>query len=76
MMFSMCHCWSRTSPGKGGWMKKSDQMKSNAGDDESGKYKVEVIWDSAMYARESELGHLPGLHYLVLWKRYPEEENI
>ena len=25
MMFSMCHCWSRTPPGRGGWMKKSDK---------------------------------------------------
>ena len=46
----------------------------NAGDD-SGEYKVEVIWDSAVYARESESGHLSGLYYLVSWKGYPEEEN-
>ena len=43
--------------------------------DDSGKYKVEAIRDSAVYARESELGHLPGLYYLVSWKGYPEEEN-
>ena len=30
----------------------------NAGDDESGKYKVEAIRDSAVYARESESGCL------------------
>ena len=46
----------------------------DAGDD-SGKYEVEAIWDSAVYARESESGHLPGLYYLVSWKGYPEEEN-
>ena len=46
----------------------------NDGDD-SGEYKVEVIWDSAVYARESKSGHLPGFYYLVSWKRYPEEEN-
>ena len=45
----------------------------NAGDKE--EYKVEVIWDSVVYARELELGHLPGLYYLVFWKGYPEEEN-
>ena len=33
--------------------------------DNSGEYKVEAIWDSAVYARELELGHLPGLYYLV-----------
>ena len=51
------------------------QMEFDAGDDESGEYKVEAIRDSAVYARESESGHLPGLYQLVLWKGYPEEEN-
>ena len=46
----------------------------DAGDD-SGEYKVEVIRDSAVYAKESESGHLPGFYYLVSWKRYSEEEN-
>ena len=39
------------------------------------KYKVKAIWDSAVYASKSESGQLPGLYYLVAWKRYPEEEN-
>ena len=43
--------------------------------DNSGEYEVEAIWDSAVYARESKSGHLPGLYYLVSWKGYPEEEN-
>ena len=47
----------------------------DAGNDKSEKYKVEGIWDNAVYSRESESVHLPGLYYLVLWKRYPEEEN-
>ena len=42
----------------------------------SGEYEVEAIWDSTVYARKSESGHLPGLYYLVSWKGYPEEENI
>ena len=50
-------------------------MEFEAGNNESGEYKVEAIWDSAVYARESKLGHLPGLYYLVSWKQYPEEEN-
>ena len=36
---------------------------------------MEVIWDSAVYAKESESGHLPDLYYLVSWKGYPKEEN-
>ena len=47
----------------------------DAGDNDSGEYEVEAIRDSAVYARESESGHLPGLYYLVSWKGYPEEEN-
>ena len=35
-------------------------MKFDASDNE--EYKVEVIWDSAIYAKESESGHLPGLY--------------
>ena len=46
----------------------------DAGDD-SGEYEVEAIWDSAVYARESKLGNLPGLYYLMSWKGYLEEEN-
>ena len=41
----------------------------------NGKYEVEAIRDSVVYAKESESGHLPGLYYLVFWKGYPEEEN-
>ena len=47
----------------------------DASDDDSGEYKVEVIRNSAVYTRESESGHLPGLYYLILWKKYPEKEN-
>ena len=43
--------------------------------DKNGEYKVEAIWDSKVYARESESGHLLDLYYLVSWKIYLEEEN-
>ena len=36
----------------------------DAGDD-SGEYEIEVIWDSAVYVRESKSGHPLGLYYLV-----------
>ena len=35
----------------------------------SGEYEVEAIWDSAIYARDSESGHLSGFYYLVSWQR-------
>ena len=40
------------------------------------KYKLERIWDSAVYAKKLATGYLPGLYYLVSWKSYPKEENI
>ena len=40
----------------------------------SKKYEVEAIWNSAVYANKAK-GHLPGLYYLVAWKKYSEEEN-
>ena len=43
-------------------------------DDNSKEYKVEAIWDSAVYTRELE-GHLSRLFYLVAWKGYPNKEN-
>ena len=48
-------------------------FKFEAGDDK--EYEVDGIWDSAVYAKESAIGQLPGLYYLVSWKGYLEEEN-
>ena len=42
---------------------------------ENKEYKVEAIHDNIVYAKEMDK-HLSGLYYLILWKRYPEEENI
>ena len=39
------------------------------------EYKVEAIWDSTVYAKESESGHLSGFYYQVSLKRYLKEEN-
>ena len=50
-----------------------DVEKLDAGD--KGKYELEAIRDSTVYAKETELGHLLDLYYLVSWKRYPEEKN-
>ena len=55
--------------------KEVGQMEFDAGDNNSGEYEVEAIWDSAVYTRESESGHLLSLYYLVSCKGYPEEEN-
>ena len=59
-----------------GWVDKEvRQMEfDNDNGNNSGEYKVEAIWDSMVYAKESE-GHLPGLYYLVSWKRYSKKEN-
>ena len=48
---------------KGRVGKEVRQMEFDASDNK--EYKVEAIWDSAVYVKESESGHLPGLDYLV-----------
>ena len=58
-----------------GRLDENNAAELDAGDNDSGEYKVEAIWDSAVYAKESESGHLLVLYYLVSWKKYPEEEN-
>ena len=58
---------------KGRMSKKVPEL--DVGDEDSEEYKVEAIWDSAVYANKLESGHLLGLYYLVAWKGYPEEEN-
>ena len=44
--------------------KTAEQLKFEAGGDNE-EYEVESICDSAVYARESETGHLLGLYNLV-----------
>ena len=45
-------------------------------DDSQGeKYDVEVISDSAVYAKKSESNQLPGLYYLISWKNFTGEKN-
>ena len=39
------------------------QLELNVGDGED--YKVEAIWDSTVYTKESESDHLLGFNYLV-----------
>ena len=41
------------------------QIEFDVGDNDNREYEVEVIRDSAVYTRELESGHLPGLYYLV-----------
>ena len=50
------------------------QLEFEAGDDK--EYKINGIRDNAVYIKESTIGQLPGLYYLVLWKGYLEEKNI
>ena len=51
-----------------------EQLEFEAGSNNK-KYEVEGICNSAVYARESEAGHLPGLYYLVPWKGYTKDES-
>ena len=53
--------------------KRMTELESEAGN--SKEYKVEALWESAVYASKLELGQLSGLYYLVAWNNYPKEEN-
>ena len=50
------------------------QLKFKAGSNNE-EYKVESICNSAVYARELKAGNLPGLYYLVFWKRYLKDKS-
>ena len=54
--------------------KTAEQLEFKAGGDNE-EYEVEGIRNNAVYARETEAGHLPGLYYLVSWKGYPKDES-
>ena len=47
----------------------------DSGNMDSKEYKLEAIWDSAVYANELESSYLSGFYYLVAWKNYPKDEN-
>ena len=44
--------------------KTAEQLEFESGGNNK-EYKVEGICDSAVYARELEVGHLPGFYYLI-----------
>ena len=44
--------------------------------DDNAKYKIETIWNYAIYAKKLKAGHLLKLYYLILWKGYLKKENI
>ena len=46
--------------------KKVKQIEFDVGDNDSREYKVEAIWDSAVYAKDSKSDNLSDLYYLVL----------
>ena len=54
--------------------KTAEQLELEAGGDNE-EYEVESICDSAVYAKELEVGHLLGFYYLVSWKNYFEDKS-
>ncbi len=39
------------------------------------EYEIKAIIDSMVYGQQANSNQMPDLYYLILWKRYPEEEN-
>ena len=50
-------------------------LKLNVGNKDSKKYKMEAIYNSAVYVNELKSGHLPSFYYLIAWKGCFEEQN-
>lgn len=46
-------------------------IESNKGNNK--EYEVEIIYNSTIYAKESEKKHLSNFYYLVLWESYPKK---
>ena len=46
------------------WFEKISKF--NSGNNNGKKYKVEAIWNSAVYANRVKSGHLLGFYYLVV----------
>ena len=40
------------------------------------EYEIKAIIDSVVYGQQANNNQMPSFYYLVLWKGYPEEENI
>ena len=59
-----------------GWVDKKTSQLEFEDDGEGEEYEVEAICDSAVYAKESKSGQLPGLYFLISWKGFPEEEIL
>ena len=42
----------------------------------SKEYKMETIWDNAIYTKKLEISQLPNFYYLIVWKGYFKRKNI
>ena len=54
---------------------KNNIRKLDINNNESSKYKIKAVWNSAVYAKKSESDYLPGLYYLVSWKSYLKKKT-
>lgn len=53
-----------------------DNMISQLKFDNNKEYKIEVIYNSWVYAKILDCGYLLGIYFLVIWKSYFEEKNV
>lgn len=44
--------------------------------DNSKEYKVEIIYNSEVYAKKTDSGHIPNFYYFMSWKGYLEEKIL
>lgn len=49
---------------------KNNKTELNISKNKNGKYKLEIIQNSAVYTKKSKLDHLLGFYYLIFQKNY------
>lgn len=49
--------------------------KLDAGNNNSKKYKMKAIYNSAIYRKKLKSGYLLVLYYLIFWKEYLEKKS-
>lgn len=56
-------------------LNRNNVKKLDASNNKGKKYKIEAIWDSVVYKKELDWGHLAKLYYLIYLKKYFREKN-
>ena len=57
------------------WLKENNLAELDIRNNKGGKYKINTIWDSAVYRKNSKSDYFPKFYYMIFGKDYLEKEN-